>query len=158
MSEFLDIVKNIQNGVSPGSVEVEQFRYQIPKALFEAFIRLVMIFVLYSSVSSAVEHGSAANLARVAMACIQQCKYLLLKGKNQLILMIHTDDDAERVSYEALEPEITLALVMENLMESSFQAGEYEMDLAELYSEYMSQLVVLPALWLCVELTEDLIY
>ena len=146
MLEFLDIVKYIQNGVSPGSVEVEQFRYQIPKALFEAFTRLVMIFVLYSSVGSAVEHGSAAKLTRVAMGCVQQCKQLLIKGKNQLILMIHTDDDGERVSYEALEPETTIALVMENLVECSFQTREYEMDLAELYSEYMSHLVVLPTL------------
>lgn len=108
-----------------------------------------MVFVLYSSVSSAVDDRSASKFARVAMDSANQCKELLIKGRNQLIVMVHTDDDGERVSYEALEPEAILALVMENLMQSCFQAGEYEMDLAEVYSEYMSQLVALPLLHLC---------
>lgn len=71
--------------------------------------------------------------------CEENCRNLLIEGKHELILMIHTNDYRYGAGYEAVTSEALIALVMEGLLNVSSRDGDF--DLTEIYGEYLLKLV-----------------
>ena len=127
-----DLVRSIQMGVRTDDGS-KQARYQIPRALPAAFQHLVMLLVVSSTVSDWSEHSW--NQLQTAF---DECEGLLIEGRKQLILMIHTDDYRESAGFQAVDSEALLSLVLANLI--SHLSTEREFHLTEVYSEYTTRI------------------
>ena len=68
-----------------------------------------------------------------------ECKDSLLMARNQLLLMVHTADYRESAGFEAIEPEALLAVILNNLLNTSHAKGN--LDLTEIYTEHAAKLV-----------------
>ena len=119
----------------------EQYKvyYQMPRALPTAFRSLVMSFV--GARARLLSKGFSKHKAhcQIFESILAECGQYLLEGRNQLILMVHTDDYRERVGYEALDPTALLSTMIRNLLGLSHTRGR--LHITELYSEYMAELV-----------------
>ena len=60
------------------------------------------------------------------------CEGLLVEGRKQLLLMIHTDD--YRFGFQAVDSEALLSLILANLISSMSREGDFH--LTEVYAEY----------------------
>lgn len=130
--ELYELVRSIQMGVRTDDGS-KQARYQIPRALPAAFQHLVMLLVVSSTVSDWSEHSW--NQLQTAF---DECEGLLIEGRKQLILMIHTDDYRESAGFQAVDSEALLSLVLANLI--SHLSTEREFHLTEVYSEYTTRI------------------
>jgi hypothetical protein len=140
------MIEYIQNCISPGGDGPQKLRYRIPPALFEAFSNLVMFFVFHGLTRATTNTKDVEELKGAGIKCADQCRDLLIEARHQLIVSLHTEDDGARVSYEALESETILALVMENLLGNPLKLDTVNTEIVEAYSEYMSELVRTTAL------------
>jgi CorA-like Mg2+ transporter protein len=147
MTNLTGHLENVQNGVAHGD-PTAKMRYSIPKALVEAFYRLVLFAILVGNSANVLISGAhEPTFKRWCDAIINsadQCADMLVEGKNQLILMIYTEDHRERVSYEAVKSEAIIALVMERLLQATLTVDDNPstLELSEAYSEYMSKLEI----------------
>ena len=67
-----------------------------------------------------------------------ECEGLLIEGRKQLILMIHTDDYRESAGFQAVDSEALISLILANLV--SYLSTEREFHLTEVYSEYTTKI------------------
>ena len=66
------------------------------------------------------------------------CEGLLVEGRKQLLLMIHTDDYRHSSSFQAVDSEALLSLVLANLI-SSISSNE-DFHLTDVYAEYTNNI------------------
>ena len=127
LKELWLLIRDIRMGVRTDNGD-KQARFHILQALPAAFQQLVVFLVMSScgtdqaAISSKYEH----------------CKTLLIEGRKQLLLMVHTLDFRGRVGFEAVSPQALLALMISNLISSISPDGDC--DLTEVYSEYTLKL------------------
>jgi hypothetical protein len=135
---YLKIVEEIQNGVSVSSSEAKP-RYRIPDALVPAFEHLVMVFCIFGS---NVENTPSLRDAETRHH--SRCEDLLIKGKNQLIL-IHAGDLSESKMYRAIDSEGLAALMFKQILHITSR-GEKKPNILVAYQNYMTKLVGSPQL------------
>jgi len=142
------MIEYIQNCMSPGDDGQRKRRQRIPPALFEAFSQLVMFFVFHGLARATTNKKDLGELSDAGSRCTDRCRGVLIEARHQLIVSLHTEDDGARVSYEALESETILALVVENLLGNPLKLDNVNTEIVEAYSEYMSELVSIAAVQL----------
>ena len=122
-----------------GADDQHKVYYQMPRALPTAFRSLIMAFV--GARASLLSKGFSKHKShcQILESTLAECGQYLLEGRNQLILMLHTDDYRERVGYEALDPTALLSMMICNLLGLSQTRGR--LHITEVYSEYMAELV-----------------
>lgn len=130
LSEICNLIQSIQMGVRAEDGSKQQ-RYQIPRALPAAFQRLVLLLVVISSISNWSEYSW--NQMR---STFDDCEGLLVEGRKQLLLMIHTDD--YRFGFQAVNSEALLSLILANLISSMSPEGDFH--LTEVYAEYTTRI------------------
>jgi hypothetical protein len=108
----------------------------------------VMFFVFHGLARAATDKKDLGELSDAGSRYTDQCRGLLIEARHQLIVSLHTEDDGARVSYEALESETILALVIENLLGNPLELDNANTEIVEAYSEYMSELVSIAAIQL----------
>ena len=140
-SEFLSMIEHIINDLSPSNDEQQKLRYQIPHALFKAFTNIVMFYILHGLARVEGHPTYGPELSVAGNKCTDRCNDLLTQGLHQLLVILHTDDDGAIVSYEPLDSETIMALVMENLLDNPLRVKTREIEISELYTVYISELV-----------------
>lgn len=139
-SEYLELLEEIQAGVYAGT-DPRNLQYRIPQSLVKAFQQIVMFFIYSSALIEPISSNGLhpSHLHNLRDECKGQCRDLLVEGKYELILMIHTNDYTNGAGYEAVTTEALMALVMEGLLNESSRDGTF--DLTEIYGEYLLKLV-----------------
>ena len=66
------------------------------------------------------------------------CEGLLVEGRKQLLLMIHTDDYRDSSGFEAVDAEALLSLILANLISSMSTNDDFH--LTEVYAEYTTKI------------------
>lgn len=125
------MIRSIQMGVRTDDGS-KQARYQIPRALPVAFQHLVMLLVVISNIADWSEYSWMQMESN-----FDNCESLLVEGRKQLILMIHTDDYRESAGFQAVDSEALLSLILANLVDNL--STEREFHLTEIYSEYTTK-------------------
>ena len=113
--------------------------YQIPRALPTAFQRLVMLLVAGSATILSVSLPQYQSRFQIFERCCLECEQSMLDGRNQLILMVHTDDYREHAGYEAVDSAALLSIMMRNLLDVSHKKSNFH--LTDIYSEYTAKIV-----------------
>lgn len=114
-----------------------QQRYQIPRALPAAFQHLVMLLIVISSISNWSDYSWIQM-----QTTFDDCESLLVEGRKQLLLMIHTDDYRQSSGFQAVDSEALLCLILANLNSTlSTEGGDFH--LTEVYSEYTNKIQVI---------------
>lgn len=132
LTEIYNLVHSIQMGVRAEDGSKQQ-RYQIPRALPAAFQHLVLLLVVIGSISNWSDYS--CNQMRSAF---DDCERLLVEGRKQLLLMIHTDDYLESSGFQAVDAEALLALILANLHYSMSTNDDFQ--LTEVYAEYTTNI------------------
>lgn len=132
LAEMCVLLRSIQMGVRTDDGS-KQARYQIPRALPAAFQHLVMSLVIISN----IEDWSDYSWSQMQSA-FNDCESLLVEGRKQLILMIHTDDFRESAGFQAVDSEALLSLILANLVDNL--STERDFRLTEIYSEYTTSI------------------
>ena len=132
LSEIHDLIHSIQMGVRAEDGSKQQ-RYQIPRALPAAFQHLVLLLVVIGSISNWSEYSR--NQMRSAF---DDCEGLLVEGRKQLLLMIHTDDYRDSSGFQAVDAEALLSLILANLISSMSTNDDFH--LTEVYAEYTTKI------------------
>ncbi|KAG8534324.1 uncharacterized protein KY384_001168 [Bacidia gigantensis] len=134
---FLKLIQSMLLGVRTVDRQ-HKVHYQMPRALPTAFRHLVMVFV--TAQARLKSRGRPENIMHCQMfeKSLAECGQCLLEGRNQLILMVHTDDYRERAGYEAIDSTALLSTMMRNLMERSLTKDK--LHITELYSEYTTKI------------------
>lgn len=126
------LLRSIQLGVRTDDGS-KQARYQIPRALPAAFQHIVISLVIIGS----IENWSDYSWDEMR-AAFDDCETLLIEGRKQLILMIHTDDYRESAGFQAVDSEALLSLILANLVDNL--STETDFHLTEIYSEYTTKI------------------
>ena len=71
-------------------------------------------------------------------SAFDDCERLLVEGRKQLLLMIHTDDYRDSSSFQAVDAEALLSLILANLISSMSTNGDFQ--LTEVYAEYTTNI------------------
>ncbi|PMD64437.1 uncharacterized protein K444DRAFT_303056 [Hyaloscypha bicolor E] len=129
---YLTIIEEILNGVSVSSSQSKP-RYRIPDALVPAFEHLVMVFCIFGSNTEL-----SPRLHEAEMRHHRRCVDLLIKGKNQLIL-IHAGDLSEANMYRAVDSEGLAALMFKQIVYIASR-GEKKPNILVAYQNYMTKL------------------
>lgn len=129
---YLTIIQEIINGVSVSSSQARP-RYRIPDALVPAFEHLVMVFCIFGSNAEKATHLQEAEERHH-----RRCEDLLIKGKNQLIL-IHAGDLSEANMYRAVDTEGLVALMLKQIVHIT-NRGENKPNILVAYQGYMTKL------------------
>ena len=111
----------------------KQQRYQIPRALPAAFLHLVLLLVVISNTSNWSEYSWSQM-----QSSFDDCEVLLVEGRKQLLLMIHTDDYRDSSSFQAVDSEALVSLILANLISSVSTGGDF--DLTDVYAEYTTEI------------------
>ena len=132
LSEIHDLIHSIQMGVRAEDGSKQQ-RYQIPRALPAAFQHLVLLLVVIGSISN------WSDYSRDQMrSAFDDCEGLLVEGRKQLLLMIHTDDYRDSSGFQAVDAEALLSLILANLISSMSTNDDFH--LTEVYAEYTNKI------------------
>lgn len=132
LSEIYNLIQSIQMGVRAEDGSKQQ-RYQIPRALPAAFQHLVLLLVVISSISNWSEYSWSQM-----QSTFDDCEGLLVEGRKQLLLMIHTDDYRDSSGFQAVDSEALVSLILANLI--STMSTESDFHLTEVYSEYTTRI------------------
>lgn len=132
LSEIYNLIQSIQMGVRAEDGSKQQ-RYQIPRALPAAFQHLVLLLVVISSISNWSEYSWSQM-----QSTFDDCEGLLVEGRKQLLLMIHTDDYRDSSGFQAVDSEALVSLILENLISTMSTEGDFH--LTEVYSEYTTRI------------------
>lgn len=132
LAEIFNLVHSIQMGVRAEDGSKQQ-RYQIPRALPAAFQHLVLLLVVIGSISNWSDYS--CNQMRSAF---DDCERLLVEGRKQLLLMIHTDDYRDSSGFQAVDAESLLSLILANLNYSMSTNDDFQ--LTEVYAEYTTNI------------------
>ena len=111
----------------------KQQRYQIPRALPAAFLHLVLLLVVISTTSNWSEYSWSQM-----QSSFDDCEGLLVEGRKQLLLMIHTDDYRDSSGFQAVDSEALVSLILANLISSMSTGGDF--DLTDVYAEYTTEI------------------
>ena len=130
--ESFSLIRSIQMGVRAEDGSKQQ-RYQIPRALPAAFQHLVLLLVVISSISNWSEYSWSQM-----RSTFDDCEGLLVEGRKQLLLMIHTDDYRDSSGFQAVDSEALLSLILANLISSMSANGDFQ--LTEVYAEYTTSI------------------
>ena len=130
--EIHDLIHSIQMGVRAEDGSKQQ-RYQIPRALPAAFQHLVLLLVVIGSISNWSEYSWSQM-----RSAFDDCEGLLVEGRKQLLLMIHTDDYRDSSGFQAVDAEALLSLILANLISSMSTNGDFH--LTEVYAEYTNRI------------------
>lgn len=132
LSEICSLIQSIQMGVRAEDGSKQQ-RYQIPGALPAAFQRIVLLLVVISSISKWSDYSWSQ------MQCtFDDCEGLLVEGRKQLLLMIHTDDYRDSSGFQAVDSEALLSLILANSISTLSTEGDFH--LTEVYAEYTTRI------------------
>ena len=71
-------------------------------------------------------------------SAFDDCEGLLVEGRKQLLLMIHTDDYRHSSGFQAVDSEALLSLVLANLISSMSANGDFH--LTDVYAEYTNNI------------------
>lgn len=141
--------REIRDGVSTND-KAHQARYRLPKALVEAFQRLVMLLIYTLHVFEVITNKSGRwNIYRWESEddgeYTEAYEHMIFLGtgaevnmeygKLDLLQMIRLEDYTQSVSCEAVGPEYILSMVMQNL-----QGGINCTDLVDVYKEWTERL------------------
>lgn len=145
------VVEEIRDGVCTVGTGHNR-RYRLPKALVEAFRKLILFLVYTSHVLEMItEHSGSWTHPDWSLrddpdvsdeiSYLQSLGYAIEetvdKGKLDLTLMIRTQDYTQSIKrHEAVGPQYILAMVLNNL-----QRGVKCNDLLDIYKEYIERLV-----------------
>lgn len=66
------------------------------------------------------------------------CEGLLVEGRKQLLLMIHTDDYRDFSGFRAVDSEALVSLILANLISTMSTEGNFH--LTEVYAEYTTKI------------------
>lgn len=132
LSEICSLVQSIQMGVRAEDGSKQQ-RYQIPRALPAAFQHLVLLLVVISSTSNWSEYSWSQM-----QSTFDDCEGLLVEGRKQLLLMIHTDDYRDSSGFQAVDSEALVSLILANLISTMSTEGDFH--LTEVYAEYTTKI------------------
>ena len=132
LSEICNLIQSIQMGVRTEDGSKQQ-RYQIPRALPAAFQHLVLLLVVISSISNWSEYSWSQM-----QSTFDDCEGLLVEGRKQLLLMIHTDDYRDSSGFQAVDSEALVSLILANLISTMSTEGDFH--LTEVYSEYTTRI------------------
>lgn len=132
LSEIYNLIQSIQMGVRAEDGSKQQ-RYQIPRALPAAFQHLVLLLVVISSISNWSEYSWSQM-----QSTFDDCEGLLVEGRKQLLLMIHTDDYRDSSGFQAVDSEALVSLILANLISTMSTEGDFH--LTEVYSEYTTRI------------------
>ena len=132
LSEIYNLIQSIQMGVRAEDGSKQQ-RYQIPRALPAAFQHLVLLLVVISNISNWSEYSWSQM-----QSTFDDCEGLLVEGRKQLLLMIHTDDYRDSSGFQAVDSEALVSLILANLISSMSTEGDFH--LTEVYSEYTTRI------------------
>lgn len=73
------------------------------------------------------------------MQCtFDDCEGLLVEGRKQLLLMIHTDDYRDSSGFQAVDSEALLSLILANSISTLSTEGDFH--LTEVYAEYTTRI------------------
>ena len=111
----------------------KQQRYQIPRALPAAFLHLVLLLVVISNTSNWSEYSWSQM-----QSSFDDCEGLLVEGRKQLLLMIHTDDYRDSSGFQAVDSEALVSLILANLISSVSTGGDFH--LTDVYAEYTTEI------------------
>ena len=132
LSEICSLIHSIQMGVRAEDGSKQQ-RYQIPRALPAAFQHLVLLLVVIGSISDWSEYSWSQM-----RAAFDDCETLLIEGRKQLLLMVHTDDYRDSSGFQAVDSEALLSLILANLISSMSTNDDFH--LTEVYAEYTTKI------------------
>lgn len=139
--DLLAMVEYIITGISPSNDMQQRLDYRIPPALMQAFTHVIMFYIYHGLARVTPDQEESETLYNEGDKCTDRCRDLLTLGLRQLIVILHTSDDGVRVSYEALKPETIVSFVIGNVLDKTLKVNGEDLDVAEIYSEYISQLV-----------------
>lgn len=132
LTEICNLIRSIQMGVRAEDGSKQQ-RYQIPRALPAAFQHLVLLLVVISSISNWSEYSWTQM-----QSAFDDCEGLLVEGRKQLLLMIHTDDYRDSSGFQAVDSEALVSLILANLISTMSTEGDFH--LTEVYAEYTTKI------------------
>lgn len=132
LAEIYNLVHSIQMGVLAEDGSKQQ-RYQIPRALPAAFQHLVLLLVVIGSISNWSDYSYIQM-----RSAFDDCERLLVEGRKQLLLMIHTDDYRDSSGFQAVDAEALLSLILANLNYSMSTNDDFQ--LTDVYAEYTANI------------------
>lgn len=71
-------------------------------------------------------------------SAFDDCERLLVEGRKQLLLMIHTDDYRDASGFQAVDAEALLSLILANLNYSMSTNDDFQ--LTDVYAEYTTNI------------------
>ena len=122
------MIYGIQMGVRAEDGSKQQ-RYQIPRALPAAFQHLVSLLVVISNIWDWSDYSW-----NQMQSTFDDCESLLVDGRKQLLLMIHTDDYRDSSSFQAVDSDALVSLILANLISTMSTEGDFH--LTEVYAQY----------------------
>lgn len=141
----------IQHGVSENG-KFDRDTYRIPSSLVDSFRHLLMMVVLAGHIAKSVyrqEYNSIEipfyfsfiqdRLLGRLLKCGSSAEACMDDAKREIVLMTYTDDSSDIVSYEAVSPELVLALVMGDIR--CRDSLNNRVNLIEMYQNYLLKLV-----------------
>ena len=100
-----------------------------------------MVLVTFRAMSLSETSGENAELDRLFTRHASECRQRLLEGRDQLMLMLFTNDHRDHAGYEAIDPTALVGIMISNLLDISSSKSKDKFDITQTYSDYTTKVV-----------------